>query len=88
MDRIYHGCMTKNADGTNRLLSAGEKCLVPTARPFCKYIDDMETSGVKTHSQYKKQPTVSIKHSTFIFEIKMKKIVSDWKQHLIQRFTF
>ena len=52
MDRIYHGCMTKNTDGTNRLIGPGEKCLVPTAWPFCQYIEDMPNIGVKTRSQY------------------------------------
>ena len=61
MDRIYHGCMTQNADRTNRLIGPGETCLVPTARPFWKYVEDIETSGVKTRTQYKRQPTVSNK---------------------------
>ena len=34
MDRIYHGCMTKNAGGTNRVIGPGEKCFVPTAQAF------------------------------------------------------
>ena len=59
MDRIYHGCMTKNADRTNRLIGPGEKCLVPTARPFWKYIEDIPAVGVKTRKQYKNQPTAS-----------------------------
>ena len=25
MEQIYHGCMTKNADGTNKLIGPGEK---------------------------------------------------------------
>ena len=58
MDRIYHDCMTKNAEGTNRLIAPGEKCLVPTARPFWKYIEDILNNGIKTRRQYKNQPTV------------------------------
>ena len=27
---IYHGCFYENADGTNKIIKAGEKCLVPT----------------------------------------------------------
>ena len=30
MDLIYHGCMTKNADGTNKLIGPGEKRLIAT----------------------------------------------------------
>ena len=50
MDRLYHGCMTKDADGTNRLIGPGEECPVPTVRPFWKYIEDIETSGLKTRT--------------------------------------
>ena len=34
MDHIYHGCMFQNADGTNRVIAAGEKFLVPTSNCF------------------------------------------------------
>ena len=27
MDQIYHGCMTKNVDGMNKLIGPGKKCL-------------------------------------------------------------
>ena len=61
MDRIYHGCMTKNSDGTNRLIGPREKCLVPAARPFWKYLENIETSGVKTRTQHKKQTFETIR---------------------------
>ena len=41
MDRIYHGCMRENADGTTRLIGPREKCLVPTVRPYWKYPKDL-----------------------------------------------
>ena len=50
MDRLYHGCMTKDADGKNRLIGPGEECPVQTVRPFWKYIEDIETSGLKTRT--------------------------------------
>ena len=28
--KIYHGCMLKNADGTNKIIGSTEKCLIPT----------------------------------------------------------
>ena len=54
MNCIYHGCMTKNADGTNKIILAGEKFLVPTAKCFWKYPKDIECMGAKTRSQTKK----------------------------------
>ena len=52
-ERIYHGCFTKNADGTNKLLLKGENCLFSTNNPFWKYPEGIPT-GVKTRSQEKK----------------------------------
>ena len=34
MDKIYHGCMKKNADGSNKLIGPGQKFFVPTADCF------------------------------------------------------
>ena len=82
MDRIYHGCMTKNADSTNRLIGPEKKCLVPTARPFWKYIEDIETSGVKTRTQYKKQPTVSNRAFDIYFRNKNKEDIEQWETAL------
>ena len=59
MELIYHGCMIKNADGTNKIIRPGEKCLTLTAQCFWKDPQDV-ISGVKTRSQTLKQPTVSI----------------------------
>ena len=50
MAETCHGCFTKNIDGTNRIIANDEKCLVPTSRPFWKYIEDIP-AGVKTRSQ-------------------------------------
>ena len=60
MDRIYHGCMTKNADGTNRIIVPGEQCLVPTANCFSKYPENVVKHGVKIRSQAKKLHTVNL----------------------------
>ena len=48
MAQIYHGCMPKNADGTNEILGPGEKCLVPTDKCFLKDTQDIKNCGVKT----------------------------------------
>ena len=61
MDQIYHGCMTKNVDGTNKLIVPGKKCLVPTEKCFWKDPRDIKNRKVKTRSRTKIEPTVSIK---------------------------
>ena len=61
MNRIYHGCFTKNVDGANKIILAAERCLVTTANCFKKYPEDIESIGVKTRSQTKKEHTVSKK---------------------------
>ena len=30
MDKIYHGCFYKNADGTNKIIVTGERRFAPT----------------------------------------------------------
>ena len=55
MALIYHSCFTKNADGTNKLIGPGEKCLTPTAQCFWKEPKDV-CSGV---NQSANQLTVS-----------------------------
>ena len=55
MNRIYHGCFTKNADGTNKIILAGERFFYPISRPFWKFPEDILDLGVKTCSQTKKE---------------------------------
>ena len=52
-DCIYHGCFTKNRDGSNRLIEKTKGCLFPTNNPFWKYPQDIP-NGVRTQSQEKK----------------------------------
>ena len=66
MALIYHGCFTKNADGTNKLIGQGEKCLTPTAQCFWKDPKDV-CSGVKTRSQSANQPTVNTEDYKYYF---------------------
>ena len=51
--KIYHGCFTKNKDGTNKLIEKGKNCICPTSKPFWKYPEDV-SSGAKTRVQEKK----------------------------------
>ena len=48
MAQIYHGCMTKNADGTNGIIGPGEKFLVPTDEyVFGKILDTLRNVRLK-----------------------------------------
>ena len=47
MAQIYHGCMTKNADGTNGIIGPGEKFLVPTDECFGKILDTLRNVRLK-----------------------------------------
>ena len=67
MALIYHGCFTKNADGTNKLIGPGEKCLTSTAQCFWKDPKDVR-SVVKTRSQSANQPTVSTEDYKYYFQ--------------------
>lgn len=60
MERLYHGCMLKNADGTNRIIAADGKCLVPTCKCLWKGPCNVK-HGVKTVSRAKNEPTIDCK---------------------------
>ena len=53
MNQIYHGCFSKNADGANRIILAGEKCLCPISQPFRKFPEHILDLGVKMRVQTK-----------------------------------
>ena len=53
----YHGCMLKNADGTNKIISGNEKCIMPTDECLWKYPSDVP-NGVKTRSKANNEPNV------------------------------
>ena len=67
MALIYHGCFTINADGTNKLISPGEKCLTPTFQCFWKDTKDVR-SVVKTRSISASQLTVSTEDCKYYFK--------------------
>ena len=56
-EQIYHGCFTKNRDGTNKLIEKSKACITSTNNPFWKYPEDVH-SGVRTRSQEKNQKKV------------------------------
>ena len=57
---IYRGCFYKNANGTNKIIIIGDKCLVPTDECLWKDPCDVK-QGVKTRSRAKNQPRVTLK---------------------------
>ena len=62
-ERIYHGCFSKNRDGTNKLIEKGKICITPTNNPLWKYPEDVP-SGVKTRSQEKIKKRLQIHCTT------------------------
>ena len=62
--------MTKNVDGTNKVIGPGEKCFFQTDKCFCKDPQGIKNYGVKTGSRTKKEHTVSIQTYGNYFEQK------------------
>ena len=58
--RIYHSCFHKNADGTNKIIKTGDKCLIPMNECFWKDPCDVK-HRVKTRSHAKNEPRVTLK---------------------------
>ena len=53
----FHGSMTKNKDGTNRIIEKNHICFCPTSAPFWKKTADVDFK-VRTCSQEQKQDLV------------------------------
>ena len=52
---MYHGCFPRNADGTNRIIEKGTKCISPTYECFQKDQCDVP-HDVKARSHTKNEP--------------------------------
>ena len=74
MDKIYHGCFYKNADGTNKIIVTGERCFSPTDKWFWKDPNDVK-HGVKTRSRANNKPTVSFQAVDKHQEVKIEKTI-------------
>ena len=68
MEKIYHVCLTKITDGTNKIIGPGEQCLIPTSNPFWKRPQDRKNCGVKTGSCTNKEPIISIQNYNHYFQ--------------------
>ena len=66
-DKIYHGCLNKNKDGSNGLIEKGEQCFKPINCPFWKQPWDVP-NGVRTRSQEKDQKKVTIENFDKYFQ--------------------
>ena len=56
-DRVFHGCMRKSNDSTNRIIGKNSTCLFPTTMPFWKIARDVDFC-VRTRSQEARQDFV------------------------------
>ena len=56
-DRVFHGCMNKNNDGTNRIIEKNFTCFCPRNMPFWKRARDVDFC-VRTCSQDTRQDVV------------------------------
>ena len=65
----YHGCMLKNADGTNKIITGMEQCITPTDKCMWMHPNDVPNE-VKTRSKTKNEPTVSYEEVDRYFAIK------------------
>ena len=83
MALIYHGCLSKNADDTNKLIAPGQKCLTPTAPWFWKDSKDVRCV-VKTRSLSRNQPAVSTEN--FEYYLKKKQRIEKWIS-AIEKYT-
>ena len=75
MDKIYFGCFYKNADGTNKIIVAGEHCFAPTDKCFWKDPNDVK-DGVKTRSRANNEANVSFKAADKYREDKIEKTIN------------
>ena len=41
-DKVFHGCMNKNNDGTNHIIEKNHTCLYPTDVSFWKRARDVD----------------------------------------------
>ena len=73
MARVFHGCMNKNNDSTDRVIEKNFICFWPTSRPFWKRAGDVDFR-VRTRSQElnkKKSSCKTLKDIVVLGDVKM-----------------
>ena len=66
-EKIYHDCLNKNKDGSNRLFEKGDQCCIPINCPFWKHPWDVP-NGVRTRFQEKEPKKVKIEDFSRYFQ--------------------
>ena len=64
-----HGCMLKTEDGTNKIISGSEKCIMPTDKCMWKYPSGVP-NGMKTRSKANNGPTAGYEEVNKYFATK------------------
>ena len=65
----YHGCMLKNADGTNNIITGTEQCITPTDKCMWKHPNNVP-NGVNNIPKTKNELTVGYEKVDRYFAIK------------------
>lgn len=71
MVQLFHGCTYDNSDGTQKLITKGHACLIPTDKYFWKNFSDVATR-IKTRLMTKNEVAVSLKTCNNYFKDKEK----------------
>ena len=58
-EKIYHGCLNKNKNGSNKLFKKGDRRCIPTSCPFWKRPWDVP-NDVRTRAQEEEQKKVKL----------------------------
>ena len=85
MNRIYHGCFTKNADGTNKIILAGENVLSQLPNVFGISPRILRILGLKR--AVKEKGTSLWARKITINTLKTKDAFIDGSLHQILKFT-
>ena len=65
----YHGCVLKNADGTNNIITGTEQCITPTDKCMWKHPNNVP-NGVNTRPKTKNELTVGYEKVDRYFAVK------------------
>ena len=79
-----HGCMLKNADGTNKIISGTEKCIMPNDKCMWKYPSDVP-NRVKTTSKANNESTAGYEEVDKYFATKY--FIHQWATREKDRFV-